>query len=223
MGEFRSFSHVLDSEKEITRGLLDAVHRDSGLTQRTLASRLGIALGLANAYLKRCVKKGYIKVTSAPANRYAYYLTPQGFAEKTRLTAEYFTQSFNFFRLARDEGAELLRYCAAQGWRRVALYGRSDLAEILTLCARDQGVELAAVVVEENGDGRVPESFAGLPVVASLDAVPGLDAVIVADLGNPQGTFERLRTRFRDERVLVPPFLEVVRGPSPAAAGEGAS
>ena len=75
-------------EAEITLGILNAVHQNERITQRSVAQELGIALGLANAYLKRCAKKGLIKVSQAPANRYAYYLTPQGFAEKSRLTAE---------------------------------------------------------------------------------------------------------------------------------------
>ena len=35
--------------------------QDSRVTQRALATKLGIALGLANIYLKRLVRKGYIK------------------------------------------------------------------------------------------------------------------------------------------------------------------
>ena len=80
----------------IMLGLLDAVEQDRAQSQRLLASELGIALGLVNAYLKRCVKKGLVKVRSAPARRYAYYLTPQGFAEKSRLTVEYLSYSFAF-------------------------------------------------------------------------------------------------------------------------------
>ena len=62
-----------------------------------------IALGLANAYLRRCVRNGLVKMSQVPLNRYAYYLTPQGFAEKSRLTAEYLAVSFNFFRRARGD------------------------------------------------------------------------------------------------------------------------
>ena len=80
-----------------------------------LPEAAGIALGLANAYLKRCVKKGLIKVSQAPANRYAYYLTPKGFTEKSRLTAEYLTISFNFFRDARAQCAALLDGAARLG------------------------------------------------------------------------------------------------------------
>src|SRR4051794_31761602 len=77
------------SENDIVLGVLDAIERDPTVTQRSVALELGIALGLANGYLKRCVRKGLIKVRQAPARRYAYYLTPKGFAEKSRLTASY--------------------------------------------------------------------------------------------------------------------------------------
>ena len=58
-----------DDEARITLGLLDAVGTNSSVTQRLVAGELGIALGLANAYLKRCVRKGLIKVQHVPANR----------------------------------------------------------------------------------------------------------------------------------------------------------
>src|SRR5258708_27312746 len=81
-------------DAEIVLDLLTSIERDSRVTQRKLAGDLGIALGLANSYLRRCVHKGLVKMSQAPLNRYAYYLTPQGFAEKSRLTAEYLSVSF---------------------------------------------------------------------------------------------------------------------------------
>src|SRR5216110_111601 len=89
-------------DDRILLGLLESVERDGGQSQRRIASDLGVALGLVNAYLKRCVKKGLVKIGQAPARRYAYYLTPHGFAEKSRLTVEYLSSSFSFFRRARE-------------------------------------------------------------------------------------------------------------------------
>src|ERR1043165_6487926 len=106
-------------EARIMLNLLESVERDGGQTQRRLASELGVALGLVNAYLKRCVKKGLLKVGEAPARRYAYYLTPQGFAEKSRLTVEYLSASFSFFRRAREDCALVLAAARAQGWSRL--------------------------------------------------------------------------------------------------------
>ena len=77
-----------DRDDSVTLNILDTVEQNEHISQRDLSRKLGVALGLANSYLKRCVRKGLIKVQQAPANRYLYYLTPKGFSEKSRLTAQ---------------------------------------------------------------------------------------------------------------------------------------
>jgi DNA-binding MarR family transcriptional regulator len=193
------------AEAAITLGMLNAVAGNAVVTQRSLARELGIALGLANAYLKRCVSKGYIKVSHVPARRYSYYLTPKGFAEKSRLTAEYLSQSFNFFRLARGQCHELFAECARRGWRRVALVGAGDLAEIAKLVAESHEVELVGLV------DRRASRFGRLPVAGELAALGAVDAAIVTDLREPQTTFERIGALLPGERVLTPALLRVVR------------
>lgn len=91
---------LLETEHEngrIVLGLLSSVENDGDRSQRRIAAELGIALGLVNAYLKRCINKGLVKVRDAPARRYAYYLTPYGFAEKSRLTVQYLSDCFRSF------------------------------------------------------------------------------------------------------------------------------
>src|SRR5512144_1163930 len=138
----------------IMLGLLDAVEQNRAQSQRLLASELGIALGLVNAYLKRCIKKGLVKVSEAPARRYAYYLTPQGFAEKSRLTVEYLSDSFSFFRMAKSDCARVFAKAKAGGFDRLVLAGKSDLAEIAILCAVEAGVTVVAVVDPRSEDAR---------------------------------------------------------------------
>src|SRR5262245_24656529 len=167
-------------QTEITLGVLDAVEQNAQVTQRSVASELGIALGLANAYLKRCMRKGWIKVKQIPPNRYLYYLTPKGFAEKSRLTAEYLGSSFTFFRRARAQLEDAMGACAAQGWKRVALYGKGELTEIGALCNAEFHLDL--VVVAPGAGARV----AGVPAVGALGEAGALDAVIVTDLAKPQ-------------------------------------
>lgn len=199
-----------DGETEITLGLLQAVDEDSAVTQRSVAGQLGIALGLANAYLKRCVKKGLIKVKQVPPNRYAYYLTPKGFTEKSRLTAEYLSSSFNFFRRARLECGELMERCRARGWNRIALCGTSDLGEIAVLCAREHDLELAGFVATTLANGGAQE-FGGLKVAATLAELGRVDAVLLTDLKAPQATFDHLRATVPDERILAPRLLRIMR------------
>src|SRR5882757_4810067 len=134
------------ADERIVLGLLSSLESDAERSQRHIASELGIALGLVNAYLKRCVKKGLIKVHDAPARRYAYYLTPQGFAEKSRLTVQYLSHSFSFFRLAKADCASAFDSAKANGFDRLVLAGKSDLAEIAILCAVEADVKIVAIV-----------------------------------------------------------------------------
>lgn len=197
-------------ETEITLGVLSAIQDSSEVTQRSVARELGIALGLANAYLKRCVRKGLIKVQQVPRRRYAYYLTPQGFSEKSRLTASYLAHSFAFFRRARMRCGEQFALAHACGWRRVALYGAGDLAEIAMLCAREHDVEIIGIVEAEPA----VESFLGLPVVAVASQLGGVDAAIVVDLATPQRAFDAAVATFGAERVLAPDILRIRRAPA---------
>ncbi len=190
----------------IVLGLLESVERDGAQSQRKLASDLGIALGLVNAYLKRCVKKGLLKIGQAPPRRYAYYLTPHGFAEKSRLTVEYLSRSFSFFRRAREDCSSVLKIARARNWNRVVLIGLSDLAEIATICALEEGITIIAVM----DTNTTSERFVGTPVVRSLDAVPGgCDAVVVTDLQATRESVQFVIGQFGAERVLVPALLGI--------------
>jgi DNA-binding MarR family transcriptional regulator len=187
-------------------GLLDAVEQDRAQSQRLLASELGIALGLVNAYLKRCIKKGLVKVRSAPARRYAYYLTPQGFAEKSRLTVEYLSYSFSFFRQAKTDCAELFKTASSRGVERVLLVGQSDLAEIAALCAMEYSVKIAGVVQK----GAARSEFIGSPVFEDFDSVVDpFDAVLITDVFTPRETCDAAIAHFGPERVLVPNVLRI--------------
>ena len=208
IGTSETSASAKGAEAQITLGMLNAVEENAVLTQRSLARELGIALGLANAYLKRCVTKGYIKVTQAPANRYAYYLTPKGFAEKSRLTAQYLTISFDFFRLARSQCGALLAECEAQGWTRIALCGAGELAEIAILCADGHAVQLIGVVATDGEAG-----VGKLPMVRDLAALATPDAVVITDQRTPQQSYDRMVTQLPRDRVLAPRLLNISRTP----------
>ncbi|MGP8124010.1 MAG: winged helix-turn-helix transcriptional regulator [Xanthobacteraceae bacterium] len=190
--------------EQIVLGLLTSVETDGDRSQRHIAAELGIALGLVNAYLKRCIKKGLVKVQDAPARRYAYYLTPQGFAEKSRLTVQYLSHSFSFFRLAKSDCARVFEAAKAAGFNRVVLAGKSDLAEIAILCAVEAGVSVVAVV-----DPRSEVSkFVGIDVVKSFaEAAESFDAVVITDVTRARQSFDAAVEACGAERVLAPELL----------------
>lgn len=193
-------------DQRIVLNLLRSVEEGAG-SQRRIAEDLGIALGLVNAYLKRCVKKGLVKVSEAPARRYAYYLTPQGFAEKSRLTVEYLSYSFSFFRRAKADCAQLFADAVERKLKNLVLVGKSDLAEIAILCAVDWNVSIVAVI---DSSAEMPQTFAGIRMVSDLSKVSDkIDAVVITGLVDSRQLFQLAIERYGLERVLVPRLLEI--------------
>jgi DNA-binding MarR family transcriptional regulator len=199
-------------EGSVMLNLLEAVDRQNNITQRSLADELGVAVGLINAYVKRSVKRGLIKVQQVPKRRFAYYLTPQGFAEKSRLAALYLSSSFEFFRKARQDCEAVTMMACKRGWHRVALVGASDLAEIAIVCAPDVKARIVGVVDASMGRAR----FHGLPVWTRLEeAREAADAAMVTSLDDARAAYVGAAAVFGADRVLVPALLRpAVAGPT---------
>lgn len=216
-----STSKIDREAPELLLGVLSAVEHDSNVTQRSMSSQLGIALGLANAVLKRCVRKGLIKISTAPLNRYVYYLTPTGFSEKARLTAEYLRVSFDLFRDARRQYNEIFTAFAARGLTRIVLVGASELAEAALLSAREAEVEVIGLVDAARTGGQ----HVGLPISGALAAFAGrVDAVVMCDMRDPQKAYadaiaEAGALGLDARRVVGPKLLRLRPMPAPAAGG----
>ncbi len=187
------------TEDAIVLGLLDAVDANATVTQRGLAEELGIALGLTNTYLRRCVRKGLLKVTEIPARRYAYYLTPQGFSEKSRLTARYLAVSFDLLRRARAELTEIYAEGARRGERRFALIGAGDLADVAILVAPRCDAEIAILVPAEQTPTKLQAALAQTLFHAAIITATEL----------PQETFAAAVDAFGRERVRAPALLRI--------------
>lgn len=207
-----------DPEADSTRLMLDAIESDGRVTQRALAAAPGIALGPTNIYLKRCVGNGLVKVRKAAARRYAYYLSAEGFSEKSRLTAKFLGRSLSFFRLARADCSDLFLNCRAQGVRRIALVGAGELCEIATLAALDCGIEISAIY-----DGQTSRRWlAGAPIVRRLPDPGAVDALVITDMNDPQGAYDHAVADFGAEKVFYPSLLRLSRR-QPAAKATKAS
>ena len=209
-----SVNDPVSKEERLTLELLDAIERRSDLSQRHLARQLGVALGLANSYLKRCAKKGLVKIREAPANRYFYYLTPKGFAEKARLTAQFLSTSLTFYRQAAESCTEIYSVCSGCQWRRVLLCGVSDLAEIAFVRSLESDVSIVGLYEPDNAE---LESFFSLPVWTRWGDCTGADIYVITGLRSPLELYRFVARNVPKERVFVPAVL----GLNPALADLG--
>jgi DNA-binding MarR family transcriptional regulator len=177
---------------------LEEVSKNHQISQRALSERLGVALGLTNLYLKRLIKKGYIKVKGIPGKRYLYYLTPTGFTEKTTLSIRYMQFSWNFFQGIRAQWRDQFRQLQAEGVKQVVLCGTGELAELAYLSLRESGLQVAAVVDDE----RTGSNFCG-HTVEPLSSLKSLryDRVILAAAGIDPEAQARLHAVMSEQGV----------------------
>jgi DNA-binding MarR family transcriptional regulator len=161
--------------------ILTAIAEERPLSQRALAERLGIALGLVNLYLRRLSRKGYVKITefrSKPSarKRLRYLLTPKGLSEKSRLTYEHMAYALRLYRRARQTLRESLSLLPGNGAKRVALCGAGEAAELAYLTLRELGLEPVGVFDREAG-----APFLGFTVRPLSDlATTDVDVVVLA-------------------------------------------
>ncbi|MEM7360972.1 MAG: winged helix-turn-helix transcriptional regulator [Pseudomonadota bacterium] len=192
-----------DKERQLTLELLQAIDEKDDISQRHLAQQMGVALGLANSYLKRCVKKGLVKMKTAPANRYLYYLTPHGFAEKARLTGEFLSTSLALFRQSGNEYSQVFAKCMTNSQSRIVFAGLSDLTEIAYMRSLQSDVDVLGVVQPGAGGS----SFFDLEVVESIAMLDDYDAVVMTSMEQTNDLLQQLREECAEEQLIVPSLL----------------
>ena len=169
--------------------LLEEIESNQYPSQRYLAEKLNVSLGLANSFIKRLANKGYCKITTIPKNRIKYILTPKGAAEKTRLTYEYIHYSYKFYKRARQNLRELFKNLVGEGVQRIVFHGADELAEIAYVSLQETALELTAVV----DDKKVGKKFfkfkiTGLNRIKSLS----FDKIIITDTESNKQIVEKL-------------------------------
>lgn len=182
-----------------TLQILSELSDNGSLTQRDLSSRLGIALGLVNSYIKNLIKKGYVTVKSIPPRRYSYYLTPKGFTEKTRLTYHLLQDYTRIYRDARLNLKRLFNELRADGVKSVVFAGADEVAEIAYITLQETDIELLAVVDDEKAGGK----FFGSKIMP-INAIGSLshDSIVITSYVKREKIYKDLLRNNVDKRDI---------------------
>ena len=138
----------MDNQPETVHelNLLEQIEDDPDVTQASLASQLGVAVGTVNWYLKRLIAKGYVKVKRAQRRKLRYIITPEGIAFRARLTLNYIDTSMKLYRRTRQHVRELLGEVKQAGYSRVYIAGEGDIADICRLTCLEQGIAVTDLI-----------------------------------------------------------------------------
>ncbi len=137
----------LPTESARELALLEHIESNPDVTQASLATQLGVAVGTVNWHLKRLIEKGYIKIKRAERKKLRYIITPEGIALRTLLTVDYIEQQFLLYRNTRQRVREHLEQVKSAGYEKVAIRGEGDVADICRLSCLEQGV---AITTDDN-------------------------------------------------------------------------
>ena len=161
--------------------LLQELEKNPIVSQRELSNKFGIALGVTNACIKRMAKRGLIRLKGLPPRRIAYYLTPKGFAEKSKLMLHFFSYNIQHYAEMKKMISKKLLEMQEDGIRRIAFYGVSDEMEIAYITLQGSEMKLAGIIDEsemEKGAKLFSHKVIGLKEVKNLK----VDAILVTSM-----------------------------------------
>jgi DNA-binding MarR family transcriptional regulator len=158
--------------------LLEQIENDPNITQASMATQLGVAVGTVNWHLKRMIAKGYVKVKRAERRKLRYIITPEGITFRARLTVDYIEQSFLLYRNIRKRVRELLVEVKHDGFDQVHIETEvnsddpklssqtNDIADVCRLTCLEQGIKISI-------DPSAPTLFVqGVNVTLRIEVLP---------------------------------------------------
>ncbi len=163
--------------------LLEEIAKDSSVSQRKLSQRLGVALGVTNACLRKMINKGLIKAKGINHKRIAYYLTPKGFSEKTKLTYHFLQHTIRYYSALKDNISTKLSHLSRNGHRRIICYGAGEVMEVAFIILNEINMELVVLGIVDDNKGKQGKRMFGFEV-QHPQTIKGLkpDAILVTSI-----------------------------------------
>ena len=144
--------------------LLEEISKDSSTSQRKLSQRLGVALGVTNACLKKMISKGLVKAKGINHKRIAYYLTPRGFSEKTRLTYHFLQHTIRYYSTLKDNISARLSSLSQAGNRRIICYGAGEVSEVAFIILNESNLELLVLGIVDDSTEKHGKKIFGFEI-----------------------------------------------------------
>jgi DNA-binding MarR family transcriptional regulator len=188
--------------------LLQELEKNPIVSQRELAQKFRIALGIANACLKDMVRKGWIKITEINRRKVGYYVTRKGLSEKVRLTNRFLSYTFKHYGELKAFFENRFFEMERTGIQKVVFYGVSDEMEVAYITIQSTNMELAGIV--EDKENWKPIKIFGFEL-KKLDEITEMDpdAVFITTAKKvPEPKLEFLENLLGPKRIVLYRLLE---------------
>jgi predicted transcriptional regulator len=155
-----------DSEYEI----LDILYQDQvngvvhEISQRELAKKSDLSLGMTNMILKRLLKRGWLTAQQVNIRKVRYLMTNEGINELSRRSFVYFKKTIKNVVKFKDAMDAMVSESKRGGHTCVLLVGKSDLDFIIEHACERHGLQFFTSIEKRSLDGAL--------VVFSEDTAP---------------------------------------------------
>ena len=120
--------------------VLESLHgAPKAISQRELARRTGLSVGLINAVIKKLVSTGYVKTSHLNRRSIDYLLTPSGFAQTALKSYRYVLSTVRNYRTIQTRLHGLLERLSIEGISEFYLHGDGELAELVATFFQEEG------------------------------------------------------------------------------------
>jgi len=137
------------------------------LSQRSLAHKLNISLGLTNAILQNLIHRGWVKAQKMTGRKILYLITPQGIARAANLVYDRFRETQNYYQYTKELLTSYLADLYTKGKRGAVIYGTGQLAEITYLSLLDSPFKLHSILTDDSSK----KKFLGHEVLTLSDFI----------------------------------------------------
>ncbi len=122
--------------------ILDALSRDSSLSQFELGKQLNLSGAMVNQYLKQLQSGGLVEFLPVNGKSYRYTLTEEGRFSRQKMFSDYSSETVRLYTTIKDFVLERLGTLLGKGETRLALFGASETCEVVLSALRDSDFQI---------------------------------------------------------------------------------
>jgi len=156
------------------------------LSQRSLAHKLNISLGLTNSILQNLIHRGLIKAKKMTGRKILYLITPKGMVQATNFIYDRVRETQHYYQYTKDLLTAYFTNLYNKGARKAAIYGTGQLAEITYLSLLDSPLKLHSILTDDPASPK--KKFLGHEILTlsefaqKISKTPALEYLIILSM-----------------------------------------
>lgn len=170
------------------------IKNDPSLSQRSLAHKLNISLGLTNAILQNLIHRGWVKAQKMTGRKILYLITPKGMAQATNFIYDRVRETQHYYQYAKDLLTTYFTNLYDKGVRRAVIYGTGQLAEIAYLSLLDSPLKLHSILTDDSSK----KKFLGHEVLTLPDF-----SQKISEIPNPENLIMLSTVSQEENKILI--------------------